>query len=243
MAQRRMFSRTITASSRFLMMPHSTQALYFHLGMNADDDGFVEHFAIMRMVEAKPDDLKILAAKGFVRVFDEQVLVIIDWKENNYLRSDRYTQSKYLEVYNHELLTIQQDARGIPNGRQVVDERYTQDRLGKDSIGENSIGKDKEELPDSAIAPSLPKKVKHKHGEFKHVQLTDDEYAKLKTKFNGDTDAIINFLDSEKERKGYKYKSDYLTILGWVQEAYFKRNPKQETHEEYVQKRLREIGL
>ena len=99
MAQRRMFSKTITNSSRFLMMPQSSQNLYFHLGMNSDDDGFCEHFTVMRMTDSKPDDLKVLQAKGFIKVFDDKVLVIIDWKENNYLRSDRYTPSKYLDNY------------------------------------------------------------------------------------------------------------------------------------------------
>lgn len=130
MAQRRMFSKTITNSSQFLMMPQSSQNLYFHLGMNADDDGFCEHFTIMRMTESKPDDLKILQAKGFISVFDDKVLVIIDWKENNYLRSDRYTPSKYLEVYKEELKRL---SSGIP----MVDKMATQDRLGKDRLGED----------------------------------------------------------------------------------------------------------
>lgn len=131
MAQRRMFSKTITNSSQFLMMPQSSQNLYFHLGMNADDDGFCEHFTIMRMTESKPDDLKILQAKGFINVFDDKVLVIIDWKENNYLRSDRYTASKYLEVYKEELKRL---STGIP----VVDKMATQDRIGKDRLGEDT---------------------------------------------------------------------------------------------------------
>lgn len=144
MAQRRMFSKTITNSSRFLMMPLSSQTLYFHLGMNADDDGFCEHFSVMRMIDAKPDDLKILQAKGFVQVFDEQVLVVIDWKENNYLRSDRYTPSKYLEIYKKELKllskkTIIVDTIGIPE----VDKMATQVRLGKDSIGKDKNAKNK----------------------------------------------------------------------------------------------------
>lgn len=131
MAQRRMFSKTITNSSQFLMMPQSSQNLYFHLGMNADDDGFCEHFTIMRMTESKPDDLKILQAKGFINVFDDKVLVIIDWKENNYLRSDRYTPSKYLEVYKEELKRL---SSGIP----TVDKVATQDRIGKDRLGEDT---------------------------------------------------------------------------------------------------------
>lgn len=119
-----MFSKSITSSSQFLMMSLSAQALYFHLGMNADDDGFVEHFAIMRMVEAKPDDLRVLAAKNFVRVFDEKVLVITDWKENNYLRNDRYTPSKYLEIYKEELA-------GMSSGTPLVYQMDTQVRLGE----------------------------------------------------------------------------------------------------------------
>ena len=81
MATRRMFSKTITSSSSFLMMPPTSRLLYFDLGMNADDDGFCEHFVIMKMTDAKPDDLKVLQAKGFVRVFDDKVLIIREWKE------------------------------------------------------------------------------------------------------------------------------------------------------------------
>lgn len=128
MAQRRMFSKSITNSSQFLMMPVSSQNLYFHLGMNADDDGFCEHFALMRMTDSKPDDLKILNAKGFVTVFDDKVLIITDWKENNYLRSDRYTPSKYLDIYKDEI-------ERLPFGIPKVDKLATQVRLGKDRIG------------------------------------------------------------------------------------------------------------
>ena len=133
MALRRMFSKSITSSSNFLMMPSSSRLLYYDLGMNADDDGYCEHFMIIRMTDASPDDLKILEAKGFVKVFDDKVLIIRDWKENNYLRSDRYTPSKYKELYNENTV-------GIPDGRQVA----TQDRLGKDRLGkvEQDISKD-----------------------------------------------------------------------------------------------------
>ena len=110
------------------MMPQSSQNLYFHLGMNSDDDGFCEHFTIMRMTDSKPDDLKVLQAKSFVRVFDDRVLIITDWKENNYLRSDRYTPSKYLEIYKEELKLLVLDTTGIPK----VDKMDTQVRLGKD---------------------------------------------------------------------------------------------------------------
>lgn len=115
-----MFSKTITSSSSFLMMPPTSRLLYYDFGMSADDDGFVEHFTIMRMTEAKPDDLRVLEARGFVKVFDDKVLLISDWKENNYIQKDRYTPSKYLEMY----------GSGTPD----VYRMDTQVRLGKDRL-------------------------------------------------------------------------------------------------------------
>ena len=110
-------------------MPQSSQNLYFHFGMNADDDGFCEHFGIMRMTESKPVDLQVLHQKGFVQVFDDKVLIIKDWKENNYLRNDRYTPSKYLEIYKEEIkaLTEGESNTGIP----AVYHLATQVRVGK----------------------------------------------------------------------------------------------------------------
>jgi hypothetical protein len=135
MAQRRMFSKSITNSSQFLMMPQSSQNLYFHFGMNADDDGFCEHFAIMRMTDSKPDDLKILQAKGFVNVFDDKVLVIIDWKENNYLRADRYSPSKYLEVYKKEIKRLSSGIPTVATGK----DRLGEDREDKETTETSSV--------------------------------------------------------------------------------------------------------
>ncbi len=133
MAQKRMFSKTITNSSKFLMMPQSTQNLYFHIGMNADDDGFCEHFVVMRMTESKPDDLKILQAKGLVHVFDDRVLIVSDWKENNYIRNDRYSPSKYLKEYEKELKLLSNNVVGIPNDNQRLPQvRLDKVRLDKD---------------------------------------------------------------------------------------------------------------
>ena len=153
-----MFSKSITNSSRFLMMPSSSQVLYFHFGMNADDDGFCEHFTIMRMTESKPDDLKILQAKGFVKIFDEKVLIITHWKENNYLRSDRYTPSKYLQEYEKELALLvkgmEQPILGIPK----VDQRATQVRLGKDRLGKKKEKTSLREFFNKEIKTTSPSK-------------------------------------------------------------------------------------
>lgn len=96
MAQKRMFDRTITNSDDFLDLPDSSQVLYFHLSMNADDDGFINNWkSIVRMTGTKQDDLKILVAKQFVIPFDSGVIVIKHWRINNYLRNDRYKETKY----------------------------------------------------------------------------------------------------------------------------------------------------
>ena len=145
MASRRMFSKDVVCSDRFLDMPASAQALYFQYGLEADDDGFVSApKKILRLTNASDDDLKILVAKGFLIPFDSGVVVIRDWKINNYLRRDRYTPTRFKEEF-EQLDTIDDRyqlhvlAVGIPDDNHVVDMRDTQVRLGKDSIGKGSI--------------------------------------------------------------------------------------------------------
>lgn len=96
MAERRMFAKKVVESDRFLDMPLSTQALYFHLGMHADDDGFVSNpKTIKRSVNASDNDLELLFNKGFIKVFESGVILITHWKLNNFIRSDRYTPTIY----------------------------------------------------------------------------------------------------------------------------------------------------
>ena len=96
MAQRRMFSLAVTDTDIFLDMPVSTQALYFHLGMHGDDDGFVgSPKKIMRAAGCGSDDIKLLAAKGFIIPFDSGVVVLRDWRLNNTLKNDRYHETLY----------------------------------------------------------------------------------------------------------------------------------------------------
>ena len=141
MAERRMFAKCITESDAFLDMPLSTQALYFHLGMVADDDGFVSSpKKITRSINASEDDLKLLIAKRFILTFESGIVVIKHWKMNNYIRTDRYKETTYLEE--KKMLELKENGSytevsrvGIPN----VNQMDTQIRLGKDSIGKDSI--------------------------------------------------------------------------------------------------------
>lgn len=98
MAQKRMFSLQVTDTDKFLDMSSSAQALYFHLGMHGDDDGFVSSpKKIARAAGSNDDDLKLLAAKGFIIPFESGVVVITDWGINNTLKNDRYHETIFLE--------------------------------------------------------------------------------------------------------------------------------------------------
>lgn len=136
MANRRMFSLDVVDTDMFLDMSASAQALYFHLGMRADDDGFVSSpRKIAKASNCSMDDLKLLAAKGFIIPFESGVVVVTHWKENNYIRSDRYKPTRYVKEA-QKLVKIgdvyQLSTTGIPTGSQLVDSWDTQDRLGKD---------------------------------------------------------------------------------------------------------------
>ena len=134
-----MFSQRIVESARFLKMPPSTQALYFHLGIHADDDGVVEGYNVMRQTGSTEDDLKILAAKGLITVLNADLVTYInDWKENNRIRSDRKVDSIYRDLLVKMLpdIEIQQakaradtgkktGVKAIENNGRPVDNQWT----------------------------------------------------------------------------------------------------------------------
>lgn len=155
MANRRMFSNRIIGSARFLKMPVDSQCLYFHLGIHADDDGIVEAYPVMKNLGSSEDNLRVLAAKNFVKILnDDLVSFIMDWNEHNLIRADRKIDS----VYKGLLLSIlpdvelkepkpRADTGVIP--RQVVntqplDNHWTttgQHRLGKVRLGKVRLEK------------------------------------------------------------------------------------------------------
>lgn len=95
---RRMFSDSITTSDAFLDMPAESQLLYFHLGMNADDDGFIANTKMtQRIIGAGDDSIKILFMKKFLLMLDNGVCVVKHWRINNYIRKDIYRETRYLE--------------------------------------------------------------------------------------------------------------------------------------------------
>lgn len=141
MAQRRMFSLKIVDTDAFLDMPQSSQLLYFHLSMRADDDGFVGNpKKITRMIGSQDDDFKVLIAKRFVIPFESGVCVIKHWLVHNLIRGDRYTETNYtdekgmLSIKENKSYTERQKLNVIPNDNQTA----PQVRLGKVRLDNNT---------------------------------------------------------------------------------------------------------
>lgn len=160
MAERRMFSKAVTRSDQFVDMPLSAQALYFHLGMEADDDGFLSNpKVVQRMINASEDDLKLLFAKGFLLNLGENgICVIRHWRQNNEIKKDRYKPTVFLRE--KEMVVLERnkvyrllDTACIQIGSKV-DPQYS---IGKDSILSCSSGderapeKEKEKQDQSAL--------------------------------------------------------------------------------------------
>lgn len=159
MAERRMFAKTIIDSDAFLDMPLSAQALYFHLSMRADDDGFVNNpKKIQRMIGASDDDCKLLIIKRFILAFESGVIVIKHWRIHNYIQKDRYKETLYKE----EKSKLAIDAKNAYTEAdkkpciQDVSKMYTQDRLElvKDS---KELDKGKKNITVAAIVDYLNK--------------------------------------------------------------------------------------
>lgn len=169
MAQRRMFSRKITETDRFLEMPLSSQALYFHLNMGADDEGFIDKAkTIQRTIGASDDDMKLLIAKGFLIPFDSGVVVIRHWRIHNYIRSDRFQSTLHQDEktqleYDHSKTAMLKPLENvIPNGYQMD----TQGRVSKGSLDEGSLStypKEPDNIPYKEIIDYLNSKTGKKY--------------------------------------------------------------------------------
>lgn len=218
MAQRRMFNKTITNNDNFLEMPDSSQNLYFHLSMNADDDGFVDNWkSIIRMTGHKEDDLKILIAKQYIIPFESGVIVIRHWRLNNYLQKDRITPTNYKE----EKALLTTDLNNV----------YNLDTKCIHSIEENSI--DKNSIDKKRFVKPTLEQIK--------------EYC-LERNNNVDSERFFNYYEANgwvqgKSRKPIKdWKA---CIRSWEQTEKKKDNPSwfntEVTKEEMTEEELEEL--
>lgn len=210
-AERRMFAKTIIDSDAFLDMPLSSQALYFHLSMRADDDGFINNpKKIQRMVGSSEDDLKLLIAKRFIIAFESGVIVIKHWKIHNYIQKDRYKPTMYQD---EKSMLVDKNNKSYTVETECIHDGYsleTQVRLGKDRL---ELGKDRKD-----ITPSQPKATpaRHKYGEYKNVLLSDQELEKLKSEFPFDWQKRIENVSEYCATSGRTYKNYLAVIRKWA---------------------------
>ncbi len=178
MGQRRMFSLKIINSARFLKMPIDSQNLYFHLGLHADDDGIVEAYPVMKILGSNEDNLKVLVAKGLIKILNEDLISFItDWQEHNLIRADRKVDS----IYKHLLLRMIPEiellepkpradtkqltgmSSGIPDGRPL-------DAISKVKLSKVKLSKD--DIAEASSAFSLKEELnKLKTDKQRHIQL------------------------------------------------------------------------
>lgn len=185
MAQRRMFSNKVIDTDIFLDLPLSTQVLYFHLSMRADDDGFIAApKRIMRLIGCTNDEIKLLIVQGFLIPFENGVCVIKHWRIHNYIRNDRYTET----IYKREksMLISENGVYKLDEKNKVVDEMSyqmdTQVRLGKDRLelgkGSNKAisSKEIEKIIETWNNLKLSKIIKIKNDRLKSLNARVKEY-------------------------------------------------------------------
>ncbi|EJX7993349.1 DNA replication protein [Enterococcus faecalis] len=210
-----MFAKTIIDSDAFLDMPLSTQSLYFHLSMRADDDGFINNpKKIQRMVGCGDDDLKLLMAKRFILVFDSGVIVIKHWKIHNYIRNDRYKPTLYQEekaelaeknskAYTFKTEVIESEKHlGIPDDNRMGYQMDTQVRLGKDRLVKD---KKKNSVEQSSTMSELFEKIWKTYPKKTNKKKAREQFLK---KFKTEEDL-------EPFKKGYKAYLAYIKLNDW----------------------------
>lgn len=212
MANRRMFAKTIIDSDAFLDMPPSSQVLYFHLAMRADDDGFINNpKTIMRIVGAKDDDIKLLIAKRFIIPFASGVVVIKHWRIHNYIQKDRYTETKYIEEKN-QLIINKKNGYSLKQIGLLDDENDnvyildTQDRLGKDRLGKDRLELERDKNKATRFIKPTIDEIK--------TFLNEQEY---ETDIDRYADRFYNFYESKGWKVGKEKMKDWkAAIRGWL---------------------------
>ena len=227
MAIRRMLSKKIIDTDAFMDMPLSSQALYMHLVLNADDDGFVgSPKKVMRSIGCMNDDIKILLGKRFILDFESGVIVIKHWKIHNLIRTDRYTKTTYqkeLQQLNENTnksytLTKPLNTNVIPNDNQMD----TQVRLGKVSIGKLS--------KEHSVVKTTVKSTKR----FSKPTIKDINDYCIEKGIKIDAEYFIDYYDSNDWKVGRNKMKDWkATVRNWDRRNNNKSKPKDTANGRY----------
>ena len=217
MAEKRMFTKKITESDAFLDMPLSSQALYFHLNMGADDEGFVNNAKrIQRNIGASDDDLKLLFLKRFILPFESGVIVIKHWKMHNYIAKDRFHKSQYEEE--RSLLEVKDNGAYTLKENNLYTECIQDVYADKNSIDKNSIDKN---IRGKNFVPPTLEEVKAYCEERKNTV---------------DPDTFINFYESKGWFVGKNKMKDWkAAVRTWEKNRDNKIQPKKNEFKNFQQ--------
>ena len=245
-AERRMISKKIVESARFLKMPVVSQNLYFHLLVNADDDGIVEGFPVLSLCRADDKDLQILVEKGFVQILNEDLVTYIDdWLEHNKVRLDRKTDSIYQDL----LLSVVPDVElrlkepKEDNDSQMADtcqssdsQVTAQDRVGEDREGKDSIDQDRKGKVIRTETEYPPDNQTDIVAQLGAEIITSETYQKLVKDYSEEiVQGVINKILSHP----YTGKLNEMTIRLWCEEVVEEQKKKRRRYEiEEIERRL-----
>ena len=194
MAERRMFTKKVTDDDNFMELSASAQALYLHLSMSADDDGFCNQVSIsMFKAHASIQDLHTLLEKRYIYQFENGVIVIKHWRMANALRKDRYTPTAFQEELARLAIKDNGAYTWLPDGCQTVAKRLPQDRIGKDSIDKISIGNRDMGDPDE----SQPIEPSPKRKQFKPPTVEEVRDYCYERNNNVDAESFVDFYESK----------------------------------------------
>jgi hypothetical protein len=221
MASRRMFDIEFIDADAFLDLPATSQLLYFHLGLRADDDGFIHNpKKIMRCCGGTDDDMKILIAKKYLIAFDSGIVVIKHWKLHNKIPKDRYKETNYKE---EKALLSLNDYGAYTLCIQNVNKMDTQVRLGKVRQGEFRVveGSEFDYTDESDLSTENVDNFEYMHGTLGKgvVLLTNEQREELFNKLG--FDAFNHYIDKLSTfiiEKDAKVSNHYQTILKWAKE-------------------------
>jgi len=233
MAQRRMFSPDIVSSDDFLDMPVSSQVLYFHLGLRADDDGFITPKMVMRLIGSNQDDLKVLIAKRFILPFESGVVVIKHWLIHNLIRADLYKETLYKKE--KKTLGLNENGaytelrEGVSELKQIESPEWlkkrrgnlrtanvpqTAPRLGKGRVGQDRLGKDNntKQKNKTKQKTDLQEVVDHFYI-LKGWDYKNPKYSKIYARFTRPASELLELTDGNVEES----KRKITTIRDWAE--------------------------
>lgn len=249
MGNRRMISKTVTQTHRFLRLPLEAQALYFHLIQNCDDDGVVEAFPIIRMIGASEDNLGLLVVKRFVKPLNEEmVYFVVDFHEQNTVRKDRYTPSVYkdlLEQNAENLITDSDDTTGKPLVNQTETTgkpNISKDNISKGKVSKGSSKETQEEKTTTTTAPIFSQEFINLYQSFEQESgrplsaIQQQELGYMLDDFNADLiyEALKEAVNQGKVNFAYikailtRWKQDNLLTVDLVRNSKANRNKKAE---------------